>query len=90
MTVTPMMQQNMKTKAHHAKFGNSPLTSLMIELTKAMSHASCVELLVSICVFSQRRARLANVFFAGSYDCNGYGSKSKWVADDVCQAEARP
>jgi hypothetical protein len=78
----------MKTNAHQAKFGNSPLTSLMIELMKAMSHASYNKLWLAL-VFFQRRARLVNVFFAGSYNCNGYGSKSKWVADDVRQAEAR-
>ena len=28
--------------------------------------------------------------FAGSYNCNGYGSESERIADDVCEAEARP
>jgi hypothetical protein len=88
VTVTPMMQQNMKTRAHQAKFGNSPLTSLMMELMKAMSHASCPNL-GQYCTFSPCW-RVAIVWFARvSYNCNGYGGEGKWITDDVCEIEAR-
>ena len=43
MIVIPMMQKNIYTSAHHAKFGK-PLGCCLMEMmdeTKAMSHASC-------------------------------------------------
>ena len=40
-TTIPTTQQSMYAIAHHAKFGNGPLMSEMIDAMKAISHASC-------------------------------------------------
>jgi hypothetical protein len=41
VTVTPMMQKNMKTSVHQAKLGKPPRMADIIELIKAMIQASC-------------------------------------------------
>ena len=42
MTVTPAMQKNMKTSVHQAKLGKPPWMADIMELTKAMTQASCI------------------------------------------------
>jgi len=39
VTVTPVMQKNMKTSVHHAKLGKPPWIADIMELTKAMIQA---------------------------------------------------
>ena len=52
-TKTPMMTQNKYAIAHHAKFGNVPLTAEMMEAMKVMSQASFQRYLLA--VFLSRR-----------------------------------
>jgi hypothetical protein len=47
VTVTPVMQKNMKTSVHHAKLGKPPWIADIMELTKAMIQASCYTTLAS-------------------------------------------
>jgi len=81
VTVTPTMQKNMKTRVHHAKLGKPPWIADIMELTKAMIHASC-----SHNVSQQRTCRTTPV---PTHNTNRYRGQRKGISDDAAQAEAR-
>ena len=72
------MQKNMKTRVHQAKVGKPPWMAEMMELTKAMIHASCHARLAS----ALRGARWAETHNA--YRDGGQGER---VANDAADGE---
>lgn len=75
------MQKNMNTSVHHAKLGKPPRMADIMELTKAIIHASYARLAVSL---TERPST------GSTHDADGDGGQRKGIADDAADAEGRP